>query len=166
MLEMLSGINDRNTFLFLSVAVTFVIPGKVVWTWDIDHVASRGIWPAGISVKCPVTVQAPWKKKKVKFDCCHHVIICFVKHFSNNLDIKFSTGQQLFKVKRNQSVFRVSLPNENLIKKLQDTFLFVCMEYFKFYLETTYEWTFSVPWGRGSSSIILAQSSLYCSHFR
>lgn len=37
---------------------TFVIPGQVKRAWDVDHSAGRSIWPAGISVKCPVTEQA------------------------------------------------------------------------------------------------------------
>lgn len=43
----------------LKVWFTFVIPGQVERTWDVDHGAGRSIWPAGVSVKCPVTEQAP-----------------------------------------------------------------------------------------------------------
>lgn len=48
----------KETLVLFLCVVTFVKPGQVEGAWDVDHKSSRGIWPAGISVKCPVTVQA------------------------------------------------------------------------------------------------------------
>ena len=43
---------------WLKVWLTFFIPRQVEGAWNVDHRPGRSIWPAGVSVKRPVTEQA------------------------------------------------------------------------------------------------------------